>query len=162
VSMPEHPVPGGPGGETWRSRRWKRDPRLVGQARRELRTNLDAWGLAKLTDRAELVLSELFTNSLVHAVVPYDRHIGTRYFPTSDGGVLIEVHDADENRPVVRDISDDAESGRGLELVEALTGGCWGVTGREGVGKRVWAIVSDGGCTHGCGAELTASARRPS
>jgi hypothetical protein len=34
----------------------------------------------------------------------------------------------------------DAESGRGLALVDALTGGQWGVAGRVGVGKMVWAV----------------------
>ncbi|WP_405584374.1 ATP-binding protein [Streptomyces sp. NBC_01190] len=99
--------------------------------------------MAKLADPAELVLSELFTNSLVHGDVPEDRQIGTRYARTPSGGVLIEVHDADERRPVPQLHCAEAESGRGLELVNVLTGGCWGVTGRQGVGKRVWAIVSD-------------------
>jgi hypothetical protein len=39
----------------------------------------------------------------------------------------------------------DAESGRGLALVDALTGGQWGVAGRVGVGKMVWAVCADDG-----------------
>ncbi|MFJ5613018.1 ATP-binding protein [Streptomyces sp. NPDC093221] len=110
-------------------------------AREELRRDLVNWGQGELSDQAELVLSELFTNAVRHAQVPWDRLIETR-FERLAGGVRIEVHDADETRPVVKEPSMDDEWGRGLALVDALTGGCWGVSGRAGVGKLLWAVVA--------------------
>jgi anti-sigma regulatory factor (Ser/Thr protein kinase) len=105
---------------------------------------LVAWGLGHLADGAELALSELLTNSLRHARKPCGRQIETRYERMA-GGVRIEVHDANETWPVLRKASMDEESGRGLALVDALTGGRWGVSEREGVGKLVWAVMTDDG-----------------
>ncbi|MFF7192611.1 ATP-binding protein [Streptomyces sp. NPDC008079] len=122
-------------------RRWSRSPRRVQQARRELRDVLNAWGLGELAESAELVLSELLTNAVCHARPPYGREIETRC-EREGGGVRIEVHDASEKRPVLRKVPTDAEEGRGLALVEAITGAQWGVSKREGVGKLVWAVVS--------------------
>jgi serine/threonine-protein kinase RsbW len=122
-------------------RRWPRSARCVGTARHELRRELEARGLSQLADPAELVLSELFTNAVRHARVPRDRLIETR-FERLVGGVRIEVHDADEARPVLREVSADGECGRGLALVDALTGGRWGVGERKGVGKLVWAVIA--------------------
>jgi hypothetical protein len=36
----------------------------------------------------------------------------------------------------------DAERGRGLTLVDALTRGSWGASQRDGVGKAVWAVLA--------------------
>nr|WSX78232.1 ATP-binding protein [Streptomyces sp. NBC_00899] len=121
-------------------RRWTYDARCVSQARHELHHVLGAWGLDDLADRAELVLSELLTNALRHTVPTPDSEIETRYelLPT---GVRIEVHDADDTRPTVQSPSTDEEAGRGLALVDALTGARWGVSDRAGVGKLLWAVL---------------------
>jgi hypothetical protein len=50
--------------------RWTHSALCVGQARGELRRTLEAWHLAELSERAELVLSELLTNAVRHANVP--------------------------------------------------------------------------------------------
>ncbi|WP_078863949.1 ATP-binding protein [Streptomyces sp. AcH 505] len=120
-------------------KRWPNSPRSVGKARHLLLQHLNAWGLNNLADSAELVLSELLTNSVRHARVPGGRLIETRYERLPDG-VRIEVHDANENKPERREPAADDGSGRGLALVDALSGGCWGVSGRAGVGKLVWAV----------------------
>nr|WP_223186712.1 ATP-binding protein [Streptomyces sp. CBMA29] len=122
-------------------KRWTHHPRCVPEARHELRGHLGAWGMPTLADAAEVVLSELLTNSLRHARSPQGRLIETRY-ERLDGGVQIEVHDANESWPVLQEPSADAECGRGLALVDAITGARWGVSAREGVGKRVWAVVA--------------------
>jgi anti-sigma regulatory factor (Ser/Thr protein kinase) len=124
-------------------RRWLYDLRCVGTARRDLRRVLAAWDLDDLIDRSELVLSELLSNALQHADVPPDSEVETRY-ERMPKGVRIEVHDADDTKPCVQPLSSEAESGRGLALVHALTRGEWGVGPREGVGKRVWAVVTLG------------------
>lgn len=121
---------------------WPSSPRSVGRARRLLADQLVAWDLLRLTDTAELVVSELVTNALAHAHRPYGRLIATR-FERLANGVRIEVHDAGDGRPHLRKASADEEGGRGLELVDALTGGAWGVSGRDGPGKVVWALCTE-------------------
>jgi anti-sigma regulatory factor (Ser/Thr protein kinase) len=115
-------------------RRWPRSARCVGVARQELRQELEAWGLSRLAETAELVLSELFGNAVRHACPPRGRLIETRY-ERALGGVRIEVHDANENWPELRKANADEECGRGLLLVDALTGSRWGVSERDGWGS---------------------------
>ncbi|MYS22579.1 ATP-binding protein [Streptomyces sp. SID4948] len=131
--------------------RWAHSPRSVGEARHELRRALEAWGLDTMADTAELVLSELLTNAVRHAHSPLDGEIETRY-ERGDGGVRIEVHDANQTWPLLQKLSEDGESGRGLALVDALTASRWGVSEHEGVGKLVWAIVADAGAGEPSGA----------
>ncbi|MFI1097595.1 ATP-binding protein [Streptomyces sp. NPDC020917] len=122
----------------------------MASARRELRRGLAAWGLEGLADCAELVLTELLTNAVQHGCPPQGRQIETRCERLASG-VRIEVHDANEDWPELQGQGADAESGRGLLLVDALTGSRWGVGPRDGVGKRVWAVVShDGSAPDGC------------
>ncbi|WP_037908481.1 ATP-binding protein [Actinacidiphila yeochonensis] len=122
--------------------RWPRTRRTVGRAREDLRVALAKWGLEELADAAELVLSELVTNSVRHARTPAGRLVETRY--TQYGrGLRIEVHDADETWPRPRAAMDEDEGGRGLALVDALTQHRWGVEPRPGPGKLVWAHIGD-------------------
>jgi anti-sigma regulatory factor (Ser/Thr protein kinase) len=125
-------------------KRWPHSPRSVGRARLLLAQHLGDWGLSHLADTAELIVSELFTNSVRHAREPHGRLIGTR-FERLACGVRIEVHDANDRKPERQEAATDAESGRGLVLVDSLTGGHWGVSSREGVGKMVWAVCADDG-----------------
>ncbi|WUH92366.1 helix-turn-helix domain-containing protein [Streptomyces sp. NBC_00433] len=119
--------------------RWRRDPSIVVRARRLLVWHLDAWDMKGLAGVAELVVSELVTNAVQHAHGPEDALVETRFERLPGGDLRIEVHDANENKPELRQLSADAESGRGLALVDALTGGRWGASAREGVGKLLWA-----------------------
>jgi hypothetical protein len=125
-------------------RLWPPAPRSVGRARRFLVRSLDAWGLPHLAESAELVVSELVTNAVRHARPPYGHVICTR-FERLECGVRIEVHDACDHKPELREASADEESGRGLGLVEVLTGGQWGVSGRNGPGKALWAVCAGDG-----------------
>jgi anti-sigma regulatory factor (Ser/Thr protein kinase) len=122
-------------------KRWAYEPRCVPAARHDLHRVLMAWELPSLAERAELVLSELLTNAVRYADAPDDSEIETRYERLRDG-VRIEVHDVDSRKPLLQEPSIDAENGRGLTLVAAITGGSWGVSEREGVGKLVWAVVT--------------------
>ncbi len=92
-------------------------------------------------DVGELLLSELVTNALVHARVSPGRLIAVR-FVVAVGRLRIEVHDASCERPEVRPVAGgEAESGRGLLLVESLAM-AWGCCPRPGgVGKFMWAHV---------------------
>ncbi|HET9381615.1 MAG TPA: ATP-binding protein [Streptomyces sp.] len=123
--------------------RWPARPESVGAARRALRRHLGQWGLSTLADTAGLVLSELATNAQRHACKGDDRLIETRYELLPHDTLRMEVHDADEVRPQCKEPSSDSDSGRGLLLVDSLTGGNWGVSRRKGPGKLVWAHISD-------------------
>jgi len=108
-----------------------------------LAVRLVGWGLPELVDSAELVVSELVTNAVAHAHPPYGGGITTR-FERLASGVRIEVYDASDRRPERREASGDEVSGRGLVWVDALTGGRWGVSERDGPGKCVWPVVGAG------------------
>lgn len=99
---------------------------------------------------AELVVSELVTNNIRHARDPRG-HVIRTHFERLGCGVRIEVHGANESKSEQRKAFDDEESGRGLALVDAITGGRWGVGDREGVGadafrrpRREGPQVADG------------------
>lgn len=126
-------------------KRWPQSSRSVGRARACLYDTLRDWGLLSLSGAAALVLSELVTNAIAHGKVD-GRYIET-WFVWDRDGVRIEVHDAGDQWPEVRNAAEDDERGRGLALVDALVGtGGWGVSKREGVGKRVWARLTLGHC----------------
>ena len=112
---------------------------------------LTGWHLAKLTEVAELVVSELTTNAVEASTGPdglpvyvLGRMPVVRVAVLSDGvRVLIEVFDQAPGRPVLKQVDRYAEAGRGLFTVDALTGGRWGwhpVDGHHG--KCVWAELS--------------------
>ncbi|MFE6030225.1 ATP-binding protein [Streptomyces niveus] len=124
-------------------KRWPNSHHSVGGARRLLLRHLKMWDQLGIAASAELVLSELLTNSLRHGHVP-GRLIETRYQLLSDGA-RIEVHDAHEARPQRREPSRDDNREGGLARVDVLTGGRWGVSDRVGVGKLVWALCVDDG-----------------
>ncbi|WP_405592812.1 ATP-binding protein [Streptomyces sp. NBC_01190] len=123
---------------------WPPAPISVGRARQFLAQYLDAWELAHLGDDAQLILSELITNAVTHAHPPYGNLIATR-FERLPCGVRIEVHDTSDHKPECREASAEEESGRGLGMVDTLTGGHWGVGDRNGPGKVVWAVCADDG-----------------
>ncbi|MER5971172.1 ATP-binding protein [Streptomyces sp. NPDC002055] len=80
------------------------------------------------------------SHAVCHARTPGGRQVETRFQRQADA-VRIEVHDASEELPTPRVLTADAVDGRGLALVATLTDS-WGVSGRDGVGKVVWAVVS--------------------
>jgi serine/threonine-protein kinase RsbW len=119
---------------------WPATPKGVHRARHALVAALKEWGAVDdLADTASLVLSELMTNAQTHGHVP-GRQIGTNFVRVRHG-CYIEVHDASGEAPAVVKAADSDEHGRGLAIVDSLTDGRWGVAGREGPGKVVWAYV---------------------
>lgn len=95
------------------------------------------WGLSDYSQVAELVVSELLTNALMHGAWPacmgLHYHLGT---------LRIEVHDEGRGRPCRRHAAADDESGRGLELLHGLIGLQGGELGviddQNGPGKTVY------------------------
>ncbi|MFD4629329.1 ATP-binding protein [Streptomyces sp. NPDC058284] len=120
-----------------------RTPRSAHRARALLREQFAAWKVdGEVTDAAELLLSELVTNSIQHAFVPADRHIGLR-LARYEGRVRMEVADAGSGRPAPRSAGPEDERGRGLALVVALAAR-WGCCPRRhGIGKAVWAELDE-------------------
>jgi anti-sigma regulatory factor (Ser/Thr protein kinase) len=112
--------------------RYPRDPASPGQARHAARQALEAWdGAPEHQDAVELVISELVTNAVVHAASEVDvvLVVGPDRF-------RVEVSDNDLSPFDRGEGGADDEHGRGLALVEALSGS-WGVEQSAG-GKTVW------------------------
>ncbi|MDI3422880.1 ATP-binding protein [Streptomyces luteolus] len=89
-------------------------------------------------DRADDILlctSELATNALQHT--PPGRMFRVSLTLASDA-LRIEVHDAGDGLPQLREATKDDDRGRGLLLVAALADD-WGTSRRDGPGKSVWA-----------------------
>ena len=90
----------------------------------------------ELQDSANLMVSELATNALVHAssgfIVSIDR---------SDAAVTISVTDRGDGTPAIQSPSSSEPHGRGLRIVEALSDD-WGITSTAGTGKTVWFRMS--------------------
>lgn len=103
-----------------------------GQARHAVRTFCFAHSLQDLADDAELLTSELVTNAIEHTgtlitVVAVCEH----------GELIVNVRDDGAAAPPVVGIAAvDAESGRGMQLVEGIAGR-WG-TAFHADGKSVW------------------------
>ncbi|WP_063739503.1 ATP-binding protein [Streptomyces anulatus] len=88
-----------------------------------------------MQDDAELVVSELLTNAVLHARRDSVRVTAMRL---GEGRVRVAVVDLSRDLPAACAAGDDQESGRGLDIVATLSGGRWGVQPLPW-GKRVWA-----------------------
>lgn len=110
------------------------EPDAVPVARRFTAAALAAVACPSLRADAELVVSELVTNAILHGTGP----IALRVAAQQDG-VRIEVQDATRTAPVRAIASVDAMTGRGIALVESLARR-WGVEPVER-GKVVWAEI---------------------
>jgi anti-sigma regulatory factor (Ser/Thr protein kinase) len=121
-------------------------PTVPAVVRAFIRTTLPAWRLNSLTDDAEMVASELASNAVAastgnsgHPVYVGGRMPLVRAFLRTDGvRLVLEVWDQAPGIPVLRDVGDDEESGRGLVLVDAIADD-WGWCPVTGSGKVVWA-----------------------
>ena len=108
----------------------------VSAARRYVRRSLAAVGADQLQESAELGVSELVTNAVLHGRTPMT--ITVRRMPS--GRVRVEVADRSPAPPRQRRFDLAATTGRGLRLVESLSHD-WGVETRapaDGGGKVVW------------------------
>lgn len=112
-------------------RRFEPDLRSAGEARRFVDDTLEDWNCGELVDTVKLLVSELVTNAVVHAHSEVELAVQLR--PEK---VRIEVIDAADDVIHRRDAAEEAQSGRGMALIEALSS-AWGIDTLLS-GKSVW------------------------
>ena len=126
-------------------------PGAVPCARLHAKQVLREWGLKNLAETVELVVSEIVTNAVrASGGLDSDRRSRTPAsgIPTvrlwlyvDKQQILVQVWDGNQRRPEPRRPGLEAENGRGLLLVEALSRE-WGSFVPNGWrGKVVWAVV---------------------
>lgn len=115
------------------SRRFEPEELAPAVARRFAVEVLQRWGHpdTRIED-ARLVLSELVANAVIHARSPMSVSIRSERHT-----VRLAVHDDSPIEPTPRPVDPSALSGRGLQIVGALSSS-WGVDATP-VGKTVWA-----------------------
>ncbi|MGW7298719.1 ATP-binding protein [Streptomyces sp. NPDC054829] len=103
---------------------FKAEPEEVGALRRLLRLHLGIWGLHHLIDAAQLCVSELVTNVILHVGRGTPATLSVAMRGTH---LRIEVHDPDtRTSPTLIDASVASEEGRGVALINAVAER-WGV-----------------------------------
>jgi anti-sigma regulatory factor (Ser/Thr protein kinase) len=113
-------------------------PYSVQMARFYIRAALGYHDLGCYAEDAKTVTSELVTNAIEHAGAPQFNlevvHLA------SYGAIAVIVIDLSPDPPVKRDPAANAERGRGLHIVDALSAS-WGWRAEER-GKAVYAILT--------------------
>ncbi|MFJ1705616.1 SpoIIE family protein phosphatase [Kitasatospora sp. NPDC088346] len=107
------------------------DPAVVSEARALVSGTLTAWGLDELLFTTELIVSELVTNAIRHAVGP------VRLRLIRQSALICEVSDGSSTSPRLRHARTTDEGGRGMFLVAQLTRR-WG-TRYTSTGKIIWS-----------------------
>ncbi|MGW6902215.1 ATP-binding SpoIIE family protein phosphatase [Streptomyces sp. NPDC054919] len=115
----------------------RHDLEAVAAVRRFVRDRLASWGWTSKCDEAELLVTELVTNALIHADSEVDMWVREQR-----DRIRVDVCDWDPRPPLpapitfTEEFDSEAEHGRGLLIVEAVAS-AWGKTPR-GRGKSVW------------------------
>jgi anti-sigma regulatory factor (Ser/Thr protein kinase) len=116
-------------------------PAAAAEARRQVRAAICAWDLPVDQDVAALLTSELVTNAIGHELTG----IVVLAINCSCGQLRVDVHDTARALPTLLDAPVDAETGRGLLLVSALSAE-WGFY-RTPAGKAVYFTLAFGSDT---------------
>jgi len=124
------PVP--PGSEV--SRRFVKDVRAPGSARRFVGETVRRWGHADLAEACELVAGELAANATIHAASSFTVSLSRRGV-----GVRIVVGDTSAHAPHPRTADRESSDGRGLHMIDVVAAR-WGCELVDG-GKLVWADI---------------------
>ena len=116
--------------------RLTKEPAAAAEARRQVSAAICAWDVAADDDVVILLTNELVTNAIKHtAGGPIT--LGLR---CARGHLRVDVHDTSPTLPALRAVPVDAEAGRGLALVAALSAdwGCY----RTPAGKVVYFTLA--------------------
>jgi anti-sigma regulatory factor (Ser/Thr protein kinase) len=119
------------------------DHTAAARARHFVSKTLQHWGLEGVVADAELLVSELVTNAILHARSP-----ATVTVDRTPTVIRVSVRDHSTATPRLRDYEPAAVTGRGLLLVDRIAQR-WGIETDAG-GKCVWFEVpahADGQCT---------------
>ncbi|HEX4832772.1 MAG TPA: ATP-binding protein [Trebonia sp.] len=121
-------------------------------ARAFVRDLLVSWDLLSLIDDAELIITELVVNAVLHGVPRTARlaSVGPSGVPARppvrlcllrrDREIMLAVTDPCSDAPAPQSPDSSWECGRGLQIVGALSY-LWGWSPIEGYGKAVWAVL---------------------
>src|SRR5215471_4037059 len=118
-------------------------------ARQFVRELLTCWGLGYLADDAEIIIAELVVNAVRHGLRTAPQVVTSGSGASSAlrlcllrrvGEVMLAVTDPSDEAPTPRAPGWTGESGRGLQIVGALSY-VWGWSPMEGQGKAVWAVL---------------------
>lgn len=111
------------------------DTTMVAETRRRTGQLLSEWGCHSLVTDAQLVVTELVNNAILHA------GSGCRVsLALSDDRLTIQVTDDDASPPEPQPFDPHREGGRGLLIVSTLSTS-WGIE-PAGTGKTVWAELA--------------------
>ncbi|WP_461007257.1 ATP-binding SpoIIE family protein phosphatase [Streptomyces capparidis] len=111
------------------------ETRRVAEVRANVRATLRDWARPELVDTAELLVSEVLTNVLVHT--DSDALLCAELTgPPGRSRLRVEIVDSGDQLPHRRTPGELASSGRGLLLLDALAD-AWGVE-PSGTGKTTW------------------------
>ena len=118
---------------------WELEPAALSAraAREHVRALLDEVQRPDWLEAAELAVSEVVTNAVLHAHTAIQVSVRV-----DEQGLLVEVHDRNPALPSQRSYDSHATTGRGMDLVAAVTAE-HGVTVVES-GKVVWFRIADG------------------
>jgi len=123
------------------SRRFRRHflpiPQAGARSRQLVRERCAAWGIASVSEDAQLVVTELVSNAVEHAGTPLDVIV-----TLSDDTLHVAVHDGDPTPPRPQPVGQGRSRGRGLRLIEAVAAS-WGSVLAD-TGKVVWATLRIG------------------
>lgn len=115
------------------------DEAAPGTARALLDQLLRAWQRPQLLVDARIVVSELVANAVQHA--GDSGSLLLRVHSTGPDTIYVGLSDGSKINPVIRELSTNEETGRGMHIVEQLAAR-WGVD-PDGDGKRVWVESAD-------------------
>jgi anti-anti-sigma regulatory factor len=115
-------------------RRMQPSPAAAALSRATIAAACGAWRLAHMADRAQLIVTELVSNAIVHARTEMKLQVVLR-----DPYLHIALADGSRRAPRRLPGGGRAFGGRGLILVETLSAG-WGSTPTRD-GKVVWATL---------------------
>ena len=109
------------------------------EARRRVRDAIRSWQVPVDLDAALLLTSELVTNAVRHEAGHRAQAV-VLAIACSRGRLRVDVHDTSRSLPAVAEVPADAETGRGLLLVETLSDE-WGFY-RTPAGKAVYFTLA--------------------
>lgn len=112
-------------------------PQGPAAARHAVSALLSGWQLDPLIEDAQLVVSELVTNAVLHA--PGAHNVDLELLAHADR-LRITVSDPSTSPPVLAPLQPNGAHGKGMHIISALAAR-WGIEDHP-YGKRVWAELT--------------------